>query len=77
MNVVEINRTSHKHDGYYGVVEFNYDEIIMIANALYKYHKDTESEATKQISHTLKRNWDNFRDMVCYGFIDKSLKDND
>ena len=73
MNVIEINRTSHKHSDYYGVVKFDYDEIVMIANALYQYHKNTESEAMKQMSYTLKKDWNNFRDMVCYGSFCESL----
>ena len=78
MNVIEVNRTSYKHSDYFGVVKFDYDEIVMIANALYQYHKNTDSEGMKQMSHTITKDWNNFKDMVCYGHICKSLiKDRD
>lgn len=77
MNVIEINRTSDRHGDYYGVVELGYDEIVMIANALYKYHKNTDSETAKQMSGALKSQWNDFRDMVCYGQICASLVDKD
>lgn len=77
MNVIEINRKSGRHDDYYGTVEFDYDEIVLIANALHKYHKNTDSEASKQMSLALKRSWSDFRDMVCYGTICARLAEDD
>jgi hypothetical protein len=41
----------------------------MIANALHKYNKQTESEYVKKISLPIKNKWGDFRDMVCYGEI--------
>ena len=69
MNVVTINRSSNFHGDYYGIVRLSYDEIVMIANAIYKYNKNTDSESVKQDSGILGANWNNFRDMVCYGKI--------
>lgn len=69
MNVIEINRTSRNHSDYYGVVQLTYDEAVMIANAVYKYNKNTDSEFVKRDSGVLGTNWNNFRDMVCYGQI--------
>lgn len=77
MSVIEINRKSDKHNDYYGTVELGYDEIVMIANALYKYHKNADGEVTKQMSYALRNKWSDFRDMVCYGEICKRLEDND
>lgn len=75
MNVVEINRTSNNHDDYYGVIKLSYDEIVMIANALHKYHKNAEQESVKQMSYMLRNKWSNFRDMTCYGEIHRYLED--
>lgn len=69
MNIIGINRISPKHNDYYGVVQLNYDEIVVIANALYKYNNQTESEYVKKISLPIKNKWGDFRDMVCYGEI--------
>lgn len=69
MNVIEINRASHNHSNYYGVVQLTYDEVVMIANAIYKYNKNTDSEFVKRDSGILRDNWNNFKDMVCYGCI--------
>lgn len=69
MNVIGINRVSPNHNDYYGVVQLSYDEIIVIANALHKYNKQTESEYMKKISLPIKDKWGDFRDMVCYGGI--------
>ena len=77
MNVIEINRTSHEHNDYYGVVKFDYNEVVLISNALYKYHKNTDSEAVKQMSGILKEDWNNFRDMLCYGKVLNRVEDDD
>lgn len=69
MDVIEINRISPKHSDYYGIVKLSYDEIVVIASALHKYNKQTESEYMKKISLPIKNKWGDFRDMVCYGAI--------
>ncbi len=77
MSIIEINRKSDRHDDYYGVVELDYDAIVMIANALYKYHKNADSEIVQQRSKFLKSKWNDFRDMVCYGEVCARLADED
>lgn len=69
MDVIGINRISPNHNDYYGIIKLSYDEIVVIANALYKYNKQTESEYMKKISFSIKNKWGDFRDMVCYGEI--------
>lgn len=69
MNVVKIDRTSNSHGDYYGVVQLTYDEIVMICNALYQKKKNSNSEVDKSRYSILYNNWNDFKDMTCYGRI--------
>lgn len=72
MNVIEINRKHNIHSEYYGIVKLNYDEVVMITNAIYKYNKERNDKYT----NALLNKWRNFNDMVCYGGICKYQQDN-
>lgn len=69
MEIKKIDRTTVNHGEYYGVIKLNYDEIVMISNALINYLHQTEYESSSKSAkvEALIRDWKMFVNIACHG----------